>query len=249
MCGRYAYILPHEAMRQLFRLSGALPSLPPRYNVAPGERVPVIRLEGGERRVALLQWGLIPHWAKTPPSPPPPNARGETIDEKPTFREAFKKHRCLMPASGFFEWQETPGQRRKQPFYVPRADGAPYAMAAIWESWTASGGEILETVAIITCEANESLKAVHHRMPVILDPAVWDAWLDPASHPRAMKALLAPPAEDVMAAHAVSLDVNRAANDSPALIEPVFPAAPPPEVPKLRKTRGNTRSKSQLDLF
>lgn len=243
MCGRFSITTPPEAMRALFGyLDG--PDFPPRYNIAPSQPVPIVTREQGKRRFLLVRWGLIPSWAKELPQSLLINARAETIAEKPSFRGAFRHHRALMPADGFYEWQAQ-GKGSKQPFFIRRRDRKPFAMAAIWDIWMPSGGSELDTCAIVTTEANETLKPVHHRMPVILDEKDWDLWLDPAATERELLALLRPAPDDLLEAIPVSTRINSAANDGPALQEPAFVEAEP-EKPARPKKPTDTR---QMGLF
>lgn len=152
------------------------------------------------------------------------NARGETVDSKPTFRDAFRDHRCLIPASGFYEWK-TAGRAAKQPFYVRPKNGRPYAMAGIWERRREKDGSNIEYTAIVTCEANERLHPIHERMPVVLMPTDWNAWL--SGSPEAAKALIRPAPDDFFEAYPVSTAVNRMANDGPELTRPQQPDIQP----------------------
>ncbi len=183
MCGRYSITKPVEAMRQLFDFAGPLPNLPARYNVAPTQEVPIIRSQGGDgdggggRALAMLRWGLIPFWAKEPSiAYRMINARAETVATKPAFRAAFRARRCLVPADGFYEWQKR--GRAKQPFRIVLKGEALFAFAGLWERWSGGEGEVIESCTIIVTEANELLRPIHDRMPVILDPADLGAWLD-----------------------------------------------------------------------
>lgn len=209
-------------MRDLFAYLDE-PDFPPRYNIAPSQPVPIVVREqdgegGSRRRFLLVRWGLVPSWAKEMPQSILINARAETIAEKPSFRGAFRHHRALMPADGFYEWKSQ-GSGPKQPFFIRRKDGRPFAMAAVWDIWMPAGGSELDSCAIVTTEANETLKAVHHRMPVILDEKDWDLWLDPAATEKELLALLRPAPDDLMEAVPVSTRINRVANDGPFLQE------------------------------
>lgn len=177
MCGRYSLTSPVEAMRALFGFDEQ-PNLQPRYNIAPTQNVPVIRgREDGGRELAMLRWGLVPSWAKeVAASAPLINARGETVAEKPSFRDAFAKRRCLMPADGFYEWRKG-DKGAKQPYRIALPDDTPFAFAGIWERWQSAQGETLESCALITTVASDQIVDIHHRMPVILEPENYDAWL------------------------------------------------------------------------
>jgi len=179
MCGRYTIIASPEALRALFRYEEQ-PNFPPRYNVAPTQPIAIVRLVDGKRHFALVRWGLLPSWVKDPKTfTLLINARGETAAEKPAFRAAMKRRRCLIPADGFYEWQAA--GERKRPFYVHAKSGAPLAFAGLWETWTGPNGEELETAAIVTTRANRTLSPIHERMPVIVPPEGFDLWLDSAT--------------------------------------------------------------------
>lgn len=220
MCGRYSITTAPEAMRALFRYRDQ-PNFPARYNVAPTQPVPIVRLHEGERRFALVRWGLIPAWVKDPRDfTLVINARGESVNDKPAFRNAMRYRRCLFPADGFYEWRVE--GRARRPFHVRRKDGAPLAFAGLWEAWMGPNGEEMETAAIVTTQANRTCAAVHDRMPVIVPPEAFDFWLDCATvDATTASALIAPAPEDVLEVVEVSPAVNRVANDAPELIEPV----------------------------
>jgi putative SOS response-associated peptidase YedK len=241
MCGRYLIISTPEAIRQFFRYPEQ-PNFPARYNVAPTQPVPIVRLFEGKRQFALLRWGLIPSWVKDPRGfTLLINGRGESVNDKPAFRNAMKRRRCLIPADGFYEWNEQGG--RKRPYLVRPRDGGPIAFAGLWENWMGPNGEEMETVAIITTEASSDIAHVHHRMPVIVPHDAFDFWLDCANvDAQAAAALLVPTRPGLLEAYEISTAVNRVANDSPALIEPVTaeaaaqqPASPAKRTPKPKK--------------
>lgn len=245
MCGRFVISMPPETMRELF-VFFEQPNFPPRYNIAPTQPVPIIRQEAGKRHFVLVRWGLIPSWAKEEPQSVLINARAETIAEKPSFRGAFRHHRALIPADGYYEWQTTkPGI--KQPYFIRRQDCKPFAMAAIWDNWMPSNGSEMESTALITTQANESLISIHHRMPVILDPAQWDLWLDPTTPVKELQALLIPAPEALLEAVPISTRVNKVANDGASLLERVAPMEVQPE-PAAKKSK-TTRDNRQIDLF
>ena len=246
MCGRYVIISTPEAIRALFGYS-ELPNFPPRYNVAPTQPIPVVRLVDGKRSFALMRWGLLPSWVKDPKTfPLLINARGESVLEKPAFRNAMRRRRCLIPTDGFYEWQvgEYAGGP-KRPYFVHARRGAdgsapPLAFAGLWETWTGPNGEELDTAAIVTTSANRSLAAIHDRMPVFVPKQAFDLWLDCANVEADVAAALIRPADDaLLEAHEISTAVNRVANDSPALIAPIASkaAAPSPEAPPARNAR------------
>ena len=181
MCGRYAAFLPAEAIVALFQTTGAVPNWAPNGNLAPTCDAPVVRLhpQTRERRLDLLRWGLVPHWAKDPKSVRMTfNARGETIAAKPMFRDAFARRRCLVPADFFYEWQTVDGA--KQPWAIAREDGQPLAFAGLWEGWRGADGTIIRSYTIVTTSANEALRSLHERMPVVLEAADWPLWLGEA---------------------------------------------------------------------
>jgi putative SOS response-associated peptidase YedK len=234
MCGRYAITSAPEAIRALFRYRQQ-PNFPPRCNVAPTQPIPVVRLVNGKREFALVRWGLLPPWVKDPKTfSLLINARGETVRDKPAYRSAMMRRRCLIPADGFYEWQALGG--RKQPYYVRPKSGGPIAFAGLWETWMGPNGEELETGVIVTTKANRTLAAIHDRMPVVVPPEAFDLWLDCANvDDRTAEALIAPAPDDLLEAYPVSTDVNRVANDSPKLLEPVAASAEPaPAAPKLK---------------
>lgn len=243
MCGRYAITTPPQAMRDIY-LYMAQPNFPPRYNVAPTQPVPIIRMNGATREFALVRWGLIPSWAKEAPQSLLINARADTIADKPSFRGAFRHRRALMPADGFYEWKDM-GRGRKQPFFIRRRDRANFAMAAIWDNWMSADGGEIETCAIVTTEANATLAPIHHRMPVILARQDFARWLDPAAAPKDLAALMVPAPDDLLEAIPVSQSVNRVVNDGPHLLDPYLmplDAAPPKKKEKAPDDR-------QADLF
>src|SRR6202142_357390 len=179
MCGRYTLISTPEALRALFRYAEQ-PNFPPRYNVAPTQPIAIVRLVDGKRHFALVRWGLLPSWVKDPKGfTLLINARGESAAEKPAFRAAMKRRRCLIPADGFYEWQKA--GERKRPFYVGAKSGKPLAFAGLWGAWTGPNGEELETGTIVTTAANKTLAPIHDRMPVIVPQDGFDLWLDTAN--------------------------------------------------------------------
>ena len=220
MCGRYLLISPVEAMRRLFDVGGFL-NLPPRYNIAPTQEAPVVRLErDGGRELVPLRWGLIPSWVKDSSiGNRLINARDDTVAEKPAFRTAFRQRRCLVPADGFYEWQARPGG--KQPYRIGLADDGLFAFAGLWEWWKSREGESLETYTIITTDANDLLRPIHGRMPVIIDEGDHARWLDPKTAPADAKELLKPFPSERMRAVPVSRHVNNVRNDDPDCIAPL----------------------------
>ncbi|MFY9839816.1 MAG: SOS response-associated peptidase [Xanthobacteraceae bacterium] len=250
MCGRYVIISTPEAIRALFGY-GEQPNFPPRYNVAPTQPIPIVRLLDGKRSFALMRWGLLPAWVKDPKAfSLLINARGESALEKPAFRNAMRRRRCLIPTDGFYEWQASGDARSpKRPYFVRSRRKAgetapPLAFAGLWETWTGPNGEELDTAAIVTTAANRTLSAMHDRMPVFIPAEAFDQWLDCERFDAKEVAHLIKPAEEaLLEAYPISLAVNRVANDSEALIEPLS-AQPihnpqPPEKAKPRKSNAN----------
>ena len=203
MCGRYALHSNPDVVALLFGLSD-VPAYQPRYNIAPTAQVLVVR-EGG---AAMVKWGLVPRWAKDPSmGARMNNARAETVAEKPSFREAYRKRRCLIPANGFYEWRLEGGG--KQPYYIHPSGGALFAFAGLWEQWND-----LQTCAVITTESNDKMAAVHERMPVIVSPAEYATWLAGGAIP------LRPCPSSAIDVHRVGRAVNNARNEAPSLVEP-----------------------------
>ena len=220
MCGRYAITSAPEAIRRLFGYEER-PNFPPRYNVAPTQPVPIVRLFEGKRCIVLVRWGFIPAWVKDPRGfSLLINARGETLNDKPAFRAAMRYRRCLFPADGFYDWRRE--GERSTPFYVRLKAGGPMAFAGLWENWMGPNGEEMETAAIVTTRATRMLAAIHPRTPVIVPPEAFDFWLDSRKvDANTAAALIAPAPEDLLEAYEVSSAVNSAANDAPGLIEPM----------------------------
>jgi putative SOS response-associated peptidase YedK len=177
MCGLYSFKKSAEETRSLFQYLDE-PEFPPRATVAPGSPIAIVRMERGERRFALVRWGLIPSWVKeVKPGRPLINARSETVLEKPSFRNAMKRRRCLIPADGYYEWTGTVAGR-KQPYLIHRAGHGLFGFAGVWEHWMGADGSELETACIVTAAANHTVAAVHDRMPVVIPPERFGAWLD-----------------------------------------------------------------------
>lgn len=221
MCGRYTLRTPVDTLVEEFGITGPLPEVPARYNVAPTQEVASVLVEDDERHLEMLRWGLIPSWADDPGiGSRMINARSETAAEKPSFRGAFKKRRCLILADGFYEWQKA-GNGGKQPYYIRMEDGSPFAFAGLWEVWDKHGEEI-RSCTILTTEANGLVREIHHRMPVILPPENYDFWLDPDVREREpLLDLLRPHPEDAMEAYPVSRFVNSPSNDDERCVESV----------------------------
>ena len=226
MCGRY---LLKTALEGLARMFGFIerPNLAPRYNIAPTLEVPVIRqrrVPAGQRSIASLRWGLILPWAVDPKAGPPLiNARAETLLEKPAFRGATQKRRCLVPADGYYQWRE--GDASKQPYLITRRDGAPFAFAGVWERWGPrhDPAAARDSFTIITTDANDFLSGFHHRMPVVLTPEDYATWLDPDSPVEAALELLRPSPNDLLEAVPLERAVNSNRADGPDLLKPAGP--------------------------
>ena len=220
MCGRFVITSPPSALRQLFGYEDQ-PNFPPRHNIAPTQPVPVVILEHGRRHFRLMRWGLVPAWVKDPRNfTLLINARAETAREKPAFKNALKRRRCLIPADGYYEWQATGA--RKLPFFIHRRDGAPVGLAAIAETWMGPNGEEVDTVAILTAAASEDLAVLHHRVPVTIPPADFARWLDCGAHEvDEVMRLLEGPAPGEFTWYEVSTRVNSVANDDAQLLLPI----------------------------
>ena len=220
MCGRFASQLPPELIARLFRTDGPLPNLPPNWNVAPSQPALTVRRDpdSGERRVDVLSWGFVPFNTKSLKKAQRPfNARAETVATSSVFRGAWQRRRCLVPCDAFYEWKAvTDG---KQPYAVARVDGAPLALAGVWESWRDDAGEIMRTFAIITTRANTDMAPLHDRMPVIVEEEDWRTWLGEV--PRDPLELLRPAEAGTVRFWAVGRAVNSAANNGSGLLDPV----------------------------
>lgn len=229
MCGRYILTTAEEELIAEFDLIRA-EFIENRYNIAPSQLVPVIRAAEGttQRRLDLLRWGLIPSWAKDIAfGNKTINARSEGVENKPSFRAPIRRRRCLVPSSGFYEWRRLDGGTKskpnKQPHFIYSQCRNVLAFAGLWEHWQSPDGEVIESFSILTTEANEFMRPLHHRMPVILSPPDYGLWLDPDVQDFAqIKPLLKPCPDDELAAHPVSKLVNSPTNDGPACIEAVI---------------------------
>jgi len=220
MCGRFALHHPTAEVAEQFGVEQLSIELAPRYNIAPSQPVAAVR-QRGARSLDACKWGLVPSWAKDPKiGNPMVNARGETIAEKPAYKSALKRRRCLIPASGFYEWRQE-GEARV-PTYIHALDESPLALAGLWEEWKTPEGESLHSCTILTTGANAFMAPIHTRMPVILPPPAWREWLDPDHQElEPLLALLQPLAGVHLAAHAVGRQVNAASFDDPSCILPV----------------------------
>ena len=220
MCGRFNLITNGDALVDFFQLEQGL-ELTPRYNIAPSQTVPVVRNEGSGRHLALHRWGLVPAWAKDPKTGYRMiNARAETVAEKPAFRTAFRRRRCLIPATGFYEWKAVQGG--KQPYHIRISEGRLFAFAGLWERWTNPEGGILESCTIIVTSANEAVSPIHDRMPVIPDPADYVLWLDPdVDDPVELLPLLRPCPAHWLESYPVTKAMGNPGYDGPECIEPI----------------------------
>lgn len=241
MCGRFVSASPPDELARYFGAdqvgeSVAADALEPSWNVAPTNDVYVVVEDGRVRKVEAFHWGLVPFWAKELSiGNRMINARAEGLAEKSAYKRAYAKRRCIIPADGFYEWRKVPGQKRKQPMYLQRKDGEPLAFAGLWEVWRGpkdaepgsegpSEEHPLRSTTIITGQPNELVAQIHDRMPVILPPSAWDAWLDPEQHDLdVLGKLLVPAPAELLAVHPVSTEVNNVRNDGPQLTEEAPP--------------------------
>lgn len=214
MCGLYSFRKSAEETRALFAYIEA-PEFPPRPHVVPGSPIAIVRLEHGERHFALVRWGLVPAWVKEiAPGKPLINARAETVVDKPSFRNALRRRRCLVPADGFYEWKgEVRG--RKQPFHIHRPDDGLFAFAGLWEHWLGADGSELESAAIITTAANRTLAPIHGRMPVVIEPKDHARWLDAAVAAPEAALLLKPAPDDFFVAEPTAIARSPAPKPKP----------------------------------
>jgi putative SOS response-associated peptidase YedK len=222
MCGRFTLFVDPKDLMEAFPGFAVPLEWTPRYNIAPSQPIAVIP-NNGQNEIEFYRWGLIPSWAKDPKiGNRMINARAETVAEKPSFRTAYRRRRCLVLADGFYEWRKEPGSTPKTPMYVRLQSGKPFAFAGLWEVWRAPDDETIRSCNIITTRPNALVRKIHNRMPVILDPQAYDLWLDPAEQsPERLDPWLNPYPADQMTAYAVSRFVNSPANDSAACIAPV----------------------------
>ena len=224
MCGRYTLSDTGDLLTELQAEGGIdAAELAPRYNIAPTQNAAVVRAqpEGEGRELAMLRWGLVPFWAKELSiGNRMINARSETAAEKASFKHAIKKRRCAVLADGFYEWRKLEGG--KQPYHIHLETKQPFVMAGLWERWSRGPDGPVETFTILTTDANDTVRPLHDRMPVILPPDTWDLWLDPTvQDPEAVQPLMVPAPDDVIAFHPVSREVNSPRNDVASCIEPL----------------------------
>jgi putative SOS response-associated peptidase YedK len=221
VCGRFSLATPGEDLADAFGLESA-PQLAPRYNIAPTQPILAVRRAETKdgREPVVLRWGFVPSAGRRLPRPLI-NARAETAPDRPAFREAFESRRCLIPADGFFEWRELPGARARQPYFVRRPDGRPFALAGLWEPRVDTDLEAEGTCTILTTEPNRTVARLHDRMPVILAPEEYRAWLQPADDQDALRRLLRPCPDELLTAYPVGPWVNDARNDVPSCVAPL----------------------------
>jgi len=222
MCGRFTLTIdPADLQEAFFWVNFSNLDFAPRYNIAPTQPLAVVT-NSGENKLDFFTWGLVPFWAKDPSiGNRMINARSETLAEKPSFKNAFKRRRCLILADGFYEWQKIPGTKSKIPTYIRMKDGKPFAFAGLWENWQSNDGSHILSTTIITTQPNDLIKPIHNRMPVILPESTYDEWLKPGEvDPIELSPLLRPFDSDQMDAFAVSSLVNNPRNESPSCITP-----------------------------
>lgn len=222
MCGRFTLTADSKKLAESFAGFEMPDELAPRYNIAPSQPVAVVA-NNGQHKIELFQWGLIPSWARDPQiGNRMINARAETLAEKPSFRTAYRRRRCLVLADGFFEWRKEPGSKAKTPMYIRLASNQPFAFAGLWESWRSAEDSVILSCTIITTTPNELLAKIHNRMPVILLREAYEQWLEPAERrPDDLNELLKPYPAEQMAAFPVSRIVNDPGNDTPECVVPV----------------------------
>ncbi len=222
MCGRFTLTIDPTALQEAFPWAVIPDDLPPRYNIAPSQPVAVIA-NTGDNTLTMYKWGLIPSWAKDPAiGERMINARAESLAEKPSFRTAYRKRRCLILSDGFYEWKQNPDLKTKQPMYIKLKNGQPFAFAGLWELWRAPDGSDIHSCTIITTQPNELLQTIHNRMPVILPPEAYSEWLvTDDRQPAQLDQLLIPYDAAKMLAFPVSKMVNRPEVDAPELVKPI----------------------------
>jgi putative SOS response-associated peptidase YedK len=222
MCGRFGLTRPDRLDLQRFGV-GEIPAQAPRFNIPPGGDILVVRERKGVTQADMIRWGLVPSWARDPAiGHRMANVRSDTALDKPSFRAAMQKRRCLIPADVFFEWQDMPGQRRRRPYAVALREGEPFALGGLWEYWRPKeGGDWIVSCAILTTEPNELLAPIHDRMPVIVRPEDYAKWIAPETVVADVRRLVEPYAADEMRVWEVSLLVNDPKVDDAAVIAPV----------------------------
>ena len=234
MCGRFVITSPPTAIRQAFGYAEQ-PNFPPRYNIAPTQPIPVVIVENGERHFKLMRWGLVPGWVKDPREfSLLINARCETVLDKPAFKNAIRRRRCLIPADGYYEW--CCADNRKRPYFIHRRDRQPFGLAGLAETWIGPNGEEVDTVAIVTAPASPDLAVLHPRVPVTIAPDDFERWLDGLNNDaESVMPLLVGPRPGECAWHEISTRVNAAANGDAQLILPITEEERAAEEPKPAK--------------
>lgn len=234
MCGRFVITSPPAAIRQVFGYAEQ-PNFPPRFNIAPTQPIPVVILDRGARHFRLMRWGLMPSWVKDPRKfTLLINARSETVQDKPAFKNAIRRRRCLIPADGYYEWHVSAD--RKRPYFIYRRDREPFGFAGLAETWVGPNGEEVDTVAIVTAPASPDLAVLHHRVPVTVAEDAFDRWLDCSSDSaEGVMAMLTGPEEGEFAWHEVSTRVNHVANDDAQLVLPITEEQRAAEAPKPKR--------------
>ncbi len=222
MCGRFTLTIDPEHLQEAFPWATIPVDLTPRFNIAPSQMVAVIP-NTGDKAVSMYKWGLIPSWSKDPSiGDRMINARSESLAEKPSFRNAFRRRRCLILADGFYEWKQNPGMKSKQPMFICLKENHPFAFAGLWEQWNSPDGSEIRSCTIITTQPNSLLEPIHNRMPVILPAKSYDLWITPEDRqPAQLNGLLVPYPANEMVAYPVSKMVNRPELDTSELIKPV----------------------------
>jgi putative SOS response-associated peptidase YedK len=223
MCGRFTLTAdPADLQESFYWVNFGNADITPRYNIAPTQGIPVVTNDGSNK-LDFFTWGLVPFWAKDPSiGSRMINARAETLAEKASFKNAFKRRRCLILADGFYEWQKIPGEKTKTPMFIHLKDGKPFAFAGLWEDWHSPDGSQILSATIITTNPNELMAPLHNRMPVILPEAAYKQWLNPGeADPQQLSPLLQPYPAELMEAYAVSRQVNSPGNDQPECIRPI----------------------------
>jgi putative SOS response-associated peptidase YedK len=227
MCGRFVSSSTPEEIASTFGATEVAAALDPNYNVTPSNDVYVVYQNGSARTVDAFWWGLIPSWAKDPSiGNRLINARGETVAEKNAFRSSLQRKRCIVPADGFYEWKKIEGQKKKQPYFISRPDGEPFAFGGLWAEWKGEfkgHDTVIRSTTIITTTPNEPMSELHHRMPVILPPTAWAEWLDPQVGAEDVGRLLVPAPAQIITFHPVSTEVNNGRSQGEHLIDEAPP--------------------------
>jgi putative SOS response-associated peptidase YedK len=228
MCGRFVSATPPDQVAAYFGAEAPEALLEPSWNVAPTTDVYAVLADGSTRHLDAFHWGLVPRWAKDVKiGSRMINARAESLATKGAYKHAFQRRRCIVPADGFYEWQKRPGQKAKQPYFIHRPDGEPYAFAGLWETWKGpdgKGDEVLRSCTIITTTPNSEMAKIHDRMPVILPPDAWDTWLDPEQQDlELLGRLLVPAPPQLITLRPISTQVNNVRNDGPELMDEAEP--------------------------